>query len=130
MEIINVTGGLSGDVFLFKTKDTAIIFDTSAPVDAKNLLENLELVLNGQPLDYIFLTHSHYDHLGGTPYIKEKYPIRKTITLKIDILIIFFVVFVIWEFSFHKSLLLYMPVLFLVSRHPKASSLAPRGAKS
>ena len=80
MEILNVTGGLSGDSFLFKTKDCAVLFDTAAPVDAEKLIENLEFVLGGKSLDFIFLTHSHYDHLGGVPYLRKKYPNIKVIS--------------------------------------------------
>lgn len=80
MEILNVTGGLSGDSFLFKTDKTCILVDTAGQKDAKKLVKNLEFVLNGQNLDYIFLTHSHYDHVGGVAYIKEKYPKTKVVS--------------------------------------------------
>lgn len=80
MKLINVTGGLSGDCFLFKTDNSSILFDTAAPRDAKILVENLKFALHGQKLDYIFLTHSHYDHAGGVPYIKEFFPDVKVVS--------------------------------------------------
>ncbi|MFI3226396.1 MAG: MBL fold metallo-hydrolase [Clostridia bacterium] len=79
MKLINVTGGLSGDCFLFKTDNTSILIDTAAPRDAEILLKNIEIALHGQKLDYIFLTHSHYDHVGGVPYIKELFPDVKVV---------------------------------------------------
>lgn len=80
MQILNVTGGLSGDSFLFKTKETAILFDTAGQKDAEKLVKNLEYVLKDRELDYIFLTHSHYDHVGGVPYIREKYKNVKVVS--------------------------------------------------
>lgn len=34
----------------------------------------IEQRLNGSPLDFLFLTHSHYDHLGAVPLIRERWP--------------------------------------------------------
>lgn len=79
MQILNVTGGLSGDCFLFKTDSSSVLVDCASPVDANKLVENLKFVLGDEPLDYIFLTHSHYDHVGGTPYIKEAFPNVKVV---------------------------------------------------
>lgn len=79
MQIINVTGGLSGDCFLFKSENASILVDTAAPRHAIKLLENIETALHGQSLDYIFLTHSHYDHAGGVPYIRERFPNVKVV---------------------------------------------------
>jgi glyoxylase-like metal-dependent hydrolase (beta-lactamase superfamily II) len=40
----------------------------------EELLEKLETTLNGRSLDYILLTHTHYDHVGALPYIRDRYP--------------------------------------------------------
>lgn len=42
-------------------------------------IESLKEILGDpQKLDYLFVTHSHYDHLGAAYYLKEKIPGLKT----------------------------------------------------
>lgn len=43
---------------------------------ADNLIENLKTVLNaeGKTLDYILLSHTHYDHIGALPYVLQVWP--------------------------------------------------------
>ena len=38
------------------------------------LIENIEKELKGRDLDYIILSHSHYDHMGALPYLLKRWP--------------------------------------------------------
>ena len=73
MQILNICGGLNGDVFLVVTENKTAVFDTGTPFESKKLIENLKSVLGDRKLDYIFISHTHYDHLGGVAYLKEIY---------------------------------------------------------
>ena len=44
--------------------------------------ENIKKCLGERPLDYIFLTHSHYDHALGSAYILRHYPNAKVVAGK------------------------------------------------
>jgi len=66
---------LSGDsAFLIDDGKTAILYDTGFGFTGDAIAENIRLALGDRPLDYIFLTHSHYDHVLGTPSILRRYP--------------------------------------------------------
>ena len=59
--------------FLIHNENTAILYDTGFAFTGHKLAENVKRVLGKQPLDFIFLTHSHYDHAAGTPYVLREY---------------------------------------------------------
>ena len=82
MEDIQITDVrcLPGDSgFLIHNKNTAILYDTGFAFTGYRLAENVKRVLGEQTLDFVFLTHSHYDHAAGTPYVLRKYPDAKVI---------------------------------------------------
>ena len=57
-----------------------IIFDDSVVCIIDPFVDNkLEKVLKYKRVDYIFLTHEHYDHISGVNYWKDKYPKAKII---------------------------------------------------
>lgn len=71
---------LPGDSgFLIHNENTAILYDTGFAFTGYKLADNIKKVLGNQPLDYIFLTHSHYDHAAGTPYVQRAYPNAKVV---------------------------------------------------
>jgi len=71
--IINVTGGEgSSTAFLIIGEDKTALIDCGMAYCASNLIKNIQQVLdNGRKLDYILLSHSHYDHMGAVPYLRE-----------------------------------------------------------
>ncbi|WP_027399970.1 MBL fold metallo-hydrolase [Anaerovorax odorimutans] len=78
-EILNhniktVTGGDGGDVLLFLGSEKTAIFDCGMAYCAPEMVENTKKELNGRPLDYVIVTHSHYDHVGGLPYLRKEWP--------------------------------------------------------
>ena len=75
--MLNVTDvrAVAGDAaFLIDDGETAILCDTGFAFTGERVAENVRGLLGDRPLDFIFLTHSHYDHAAGTPYIKRLYP--------------------------------------------------------
>lgn len=71
---------LPGDAgFLIDDGKTAILYDTGFAFTGYRLAENIQKVLGDRSLDYIFLTHSHYDHALGAPYVAKVYPKAKIV---------------------------------------------------
>lgn len=66
---------LKGDsAFLIDSGKTAVLCDTGFAFTGYRIADNIKAVLGERNLDYIFLTHSHYDHAAATPYIKKRFP--------------------------------------------------------
>lgn len=59
-------------VFLLSHKKINILIDTSLKENFNNIQKRLKR-LNITKLDYLILTHTHYDHAQNTYKIKEKY---------------------------------------------------------
>lgn len=73
-------GAIKGDsAFLLDNGKTAILYDSSFAFVGDKLTENIKNILGDRPLDYIFLTHSHYDHVLGSVYVKKQYPDLKIV---------------------------------------------------
>ena len=47
---------------------------------AAETIQKVKDALNGRPLDYIFFTHTHYDHIGALPFFKKEWPHLRTVT--------------------------------------------------
>ncbi|MBR5322485.1 MAG: MBL fold metallo-hydrolase [Clostridia bacterium] len=65
--------------FLLDDGKTSILYDTGFGFTGYAIAENIKKVLGDRELDYIFLTHSHYDHALGSPYILRRYPTAKVV---------------------------------------------------
>ncbi len=66
---------LPGDsAFLLDNGEITILCDTGYAFTGARVAENVRRVLGDRPLDYIFLTHSHYDHAAGSVHIRRAYP--------------------------------------------------------
>ena len=71
---------LPGDsAFLLDNGETSILYDTGFGFTGERIAENIEKVLGTRKLDYILLTHSHYDHALASVKITDKYPDTKVI---------------------------------------------------
>lgn len=65
---------LPGDsAFLIDNGTTSVLYDTGFAFTGKDVCKNVENTLGDRELDYIFLTHSHYDHALGSVYVKQRY---------------------------------------------------------
>lgn len=66
---------LPGDsAFLIDDGKTAVLYDAGFGFTGEKIAENIKRELGDRKLDYIFLTHSHYDHALGAPYVAKHYP--------------------------------------------------------
>ncbi len=65
--------------FLLDNGQVAILYDTGFGFTGYKVAEKIKSVLKDRSLDYIFLTHSHYDHALGSAYIKGIYPNAKVV---------------------------------------------------
>lgn len=70
-KIVRILSGRS-NVFLITNGEKSILVDTSISLSWGKLQRRLER-LNIKTIDYLVLTHSHFDHTGNANRIKEKY---------------------------------------------------------
>ncbi|QNB46027.1 MBL fold metallo-hydrolase [Thermanaerosceptrum fracticalcis] len=77
---IGLSNGKDCAVYLVIDKDDAILIDTGSGLESELILNNI--IETGCPLSnikYIFITHAHGDHAGGTYYLKQKLINSKTV---------------------------------------------------
>ncbi|MBR3995922.1 MAG: MBL fold metallo-hydrolase [Clostridia bacterium] len=65
--------------FLVDDGKTAILYDSGFAFTGYAVAEKIRKIIGDRPLDYIFLTHSHYDHALGSVYVKKLYPQAKIV---------------------------------------------------
>ena len=76
---VNCLGSDGGDCFIIRGKDANILVDSGFAFCAKEAADKIKAELNGEALDYILLTHSHYDHAMGISHLKKTFPEVKVI---------------------------------------------------
>lgn len=82
MEPLTITDvrAVPGDsAFLIDDGKTAILYDSGFAFTGCRIAENIKKILKERSLDYILLTHSHYDHVLGVPSILTVYPDAKVV---------------------------------------------------
>ena len=72
--IRRIVPGQGGDCTLLLGSEKTAVIDTGMTWCSDRLVQLLETELDGRDLDYILLTHSHYDHAGGVPALKKRWP--------------------------------------------------------
>lgn len=71
---------LPGDsAFLLDNGKSAILYDSGFAFTGFKVAENIKKQLGERSLDYIFLTHSHYDHALGSVYALKYWPQAKVV---------------------------------------------------
>ncbi len=82
MEKLTITDvrAIPGDsAFLIDDGKTSVLYDTGFAFTGYQVADNIKKTLGERNLDYIFLTHSHYDHALGSAYIARRYPETKIV---------------------------------------------------
>ena len=77
--LVRVTGGSGGEAILILGSEKTGLYDCGMACFEDKLIENIHRVLDreNRTLDYIFLSHTHYDHIGALPYIIKEWPDAK-----------------------------------------------------
>jgi len=65
--------------FLIDDGKTAIMYDSGFAFTGYEVADKIKTILKNRNLDYIFLTHSHYDHALGSVYAKKMWPEAKIV---------------------------------------------------
>lgn len=71
---VNCSGNTGGDCFLLKADGANILVDTGFAFCAEATVKKIRSNLGIKTLDFILLTHSHYDHAMGVPALRKAFP--------------------------------------------------------
>lgn len=74
LKITDVRAVPADSGFLIDDGTTSVLYDSGFAFTGDALAQNVKRALGNRTLDYIFLTHSHYDHALGAVYVKRLYP--------------------------------------------------------
>jgi glyoxylase-like metal-dependent hydrolase (beta-lactamase superfamily II) len=70
----NLTAPEDAAIYLVRLGKTAALIDAGCGNAHNRLIENITAVLPGDvQIRYLFITHCHYDHIGGAAALKEQY---------------------------------------------------------
>ncbi len=71
--IKDVSGDGCRSAFLIMGEEP-VLYDTGMAYGAAKTIENIKRELDGAPLMHVLLSHSHYDHVAGLPFLREEWP--------------------------------------------------------
>lgn len=79
LKITDVRAHKGDSAFLIDDGKTAIMYDSGFAFTGYQVAENIKKCLGERKLNYIFLTHSHYDHALGSVYALKYWPDAKVV---------------------------------------------------
>ena len=72
--IMDAAGGAGGYAIVILGSEKTAVFDGGMAFCADKTVENIKKILDGRTLDYVFVSHTHYDHIGALPAIRQAFP--------------------------------------------------------
>lgn len=72
--VVQISGSPGGESHLFLSENSGVLVDSGFAFGAGKSVAALRQALAGRRLEYILLSHSHYDHAGGSAVIREHFP--------------------------------------------------------
>ncbi|MBQ6894834.1 MAG: MBL fold metallo-hydrolase [Clostridia bacterium] len=79
IKITDVRALVGDSAFLIDDGKTAIMYDSGFAFTGYEVADKIKKILGDRKLDYIFLTHSHYDHALGSVYALKYWPDAKVV---------------------------------------------------
>lgn len=79
IKITDVRAHVGDSAFLIDDGKTAIMYDSGFAFTGYQVADKIKAILGDRKLDYIFLTHSHYDHALGSAYALKYWPDAKVV---------------------------------------------------
>ena len=64
---------LNSNIYLVLDEEKSVLIDCGGKAYARKILDNIKSILGKRKLDYVILTHRHYDHVGALYEINEVY---------------------------------------------------------
>jgi glyoxylase-like metal-dependent hydrolase (beta-lactamase superfamily II) len=63
----------TGNSFLVKTGSIILLIDTGSKYFRKRLVRNIRKVIGNAKIDFLILTHTHFDHCQNAAFIKKEF---------------------------------------------------------
>ena len=73
----------SSDAHLLIGEIKTAVFDCGMAFCAQETIRMVQEALSGRQLDYVFMTHTHYDHIGALPFFRRQWPDVYAVTSEI-----------------------------------------------
>lgn len=70
---LHVLGSIDLPAFFLKTERPALI-DAGMTLMGERYIQEIQKMTDGRGPEYFFLTHTHYDHCGAVPILKNAFP--------------------------------------------------------